>query len=309
MRRLSRVNLFYCWRLVLLICIGFASQAQAEAYGPDANAAVLLRARFAELGPQLESNPYNRPLYLNSLETSNQARGEIYALVNFPLAVVNAALNDPAHWCDVLILHLNTKYCHAATGPGGIRTLRVSMGKKTYQALDDAHALEFVPGLASTTPDYFEIRFNADSGPLGTRDYRLLLEAVAVPGDKTFLHLSYAYGFSFQGRLTMLAYLATVGHGKVGFTSLVKQPGSPPAWVGGMRGTVERNTMRYFLAIDAYLGALAAPPARQQETRLQNWFAATEQYPRQLHEVDRDAYLDMKRRELARMQSPPESAD
>jgi len=68
---------------------------------------------------------------------------------------------------------------------------------------------------------------------------------------------------------------------------------------------VERNTMRYYLAIDAYLGALSAPPAQQFEQRLESWFASTEQYPRQLHEVDRAAYLDMKRREYLRQQQSP----
>ena len=36
--------------------------------------------------------------------------------------------------------------------------------------------------------------------------------------------------------------------------------------------------------------------------RLQDWFSATERYATQLHEVDRAAYLDMKRREYQRMQ-------
>jgi hypothetical protein len=58
--------------------------------------------------------------------------------------------------------------------------------------------------------------------------------------------------------------------------------------------------MRYYLAIDAYLDSLKAPPAQQLENRLQAWFDATERYPRQLHEVERDAYLSMKRDEVQR---------
>jgi hypothetical protein len=61
--------------------------------------------------------------------------------------------------------------------------------------------------------------------------------------------------------------------------------------------------MRYYLAIDAYLGALTAPPAQQLQKRLQSWFTATEQYPRQLHEIERTAYIDMKLREHLRQQS------
>jgi hypothetical protein len=63
---------------------------------------------------------------------------------------------------------------------------------------------------------------------------------------------------------------------------------------------VERNTMRYFLAIDAYLAALAVPPAERLETRLAGWYAGVERFPVQLHELERDEYLAMKRKEVRR---------
>ena len=87
----------------------------------------------------------------------------------------------------------------------------------------------------------------------------------------------------------------------MGFT--VAEParaGREPTYIGGMRGVVERNTMRYYLAINAYLDSLAAPPEKQLEKRFRDWFDATERYPKQLHEVDRDAYLRMKRNEYQR---------
>ena len=43
-------------------------------------------------------------------------------------------------------------------------------------------------------------------------------------------------------------------------------------------------------------------PARQREQRLATWFDATEQYALQLHELDRNDYLAMKRNEFRRMQ-------
>ena len=42
--------------------------------------------------------------------------------------------------------------------------------------------------------------------------------------------------------------------------------------------------MRYYLAIDAYLGALATPAPARFEQSLERWFDATELYPRQLRE-------------------------
>jgi len=55
-----------------------------------------------------------------------------------------------------------------------------------------------------------------------------------------------------------------------------KLPDGQPKYVGGMRGVVERNTMRYYLAIEAHLGALATPLPLQRQKRLHNWFIATE---------------------------------
>jgi hypothetical protein len=100
--------------------------------------------------------------------------------------------------------------------------------------------------------------------------------------------------------LAIKVYLGTTGRDKVGFTRLDASRSDDDAFVGGMRGVVERNTMRYYLAIDAYLDSLAAPPQQRLERRLQAWFEATEKYPRQLHEVERDAYLRMKRGEVER---------
>ena len=82
-----------------------------------------------------------------------------------------------------------------------------------------------------------------------------------------------------------------------------RQGNGQPDYVAGVRGLVERNTMRYYLAIDSFLESAAAPPQAQLEQRLQSWFSAVERYPRQLHEVDRDAYLQMKYAEFARQQT------
>ena len=296
-------NDFLCWLTRLwvaaLVCLG-----TAQAAGPESNSATSLRTKYAELSHSLNNNQFKRPLVLDSVESPSSLKGDIYALIDYPFASVNEALNDPAHWCDVLILHLNTKYCRARTDPSGTM-LTVSIGKKYFQGLDDAYRVAFTYRVATSTPDYFDIGLNAKSGPLGTSDYRIRLEAVALNGGKTFLHLTYSYAYNFVARVAMQGYLTTLGSGKVGFTRTGPPSGRQADYIGGVRGVVERNTMRYFLAIDAYLGALATPPAQQFEHRLQRWFASTDLYPRQLHEVSREAYLEMKRGEYLRMQKPP----
>jgi hypothetical protein len=258
--------------------------------------AVPLRAKYTELGKQLRNNQFQRALYLNSAESSHDLKGEIYAVVDYPFATVNVALNNPTHWCDVLILHLNIKYCHAFSNKAGT-VLTVNLGRKYNQPLADTYRVEFNHRGVITAPDYFAMELNAEKGPLSTHDYRIWIEATSVKDGRTFLHFTYAYAFGLTGRLAMQGYLATIGRDKVGFTATGKLPNGKPTYIQGVRGVVERNTMRYYLAIDAYLAALTAPPEDQLEKRLQLWYNGTDQYARQLHEVERDGYLEMKRRE------------
>lgn len=284
--------------LVWLTCI--AGAAGAALATPDSAAS--LRAKYVSLEGALRQNQFNRPLVLDSLETQNSLKGDIYAIIDHPFGAVSAGLNNPTNWCDLLLLHLNTKYCRAADGPSG-STLSVNIGKKTPEELADTARVEFHYGVAAATPEYLEIVLDAKEGPLGTSDYRILLEAVALPNGKTFLHLTYSYSVKLTGRLAMQAYLGTVGSDKVGFTVVGKESDGQPDYIGGVRGLVERNTMRYYLAIDSFLGAAHMPPAARFEKRLHSWFTAVEVYPRQLHEMDRAEYLDMKRAEYRRQQT------
>jgi hypothetical protein len=130
-----------------------------------------------------------------------------------------------------------------------------------------------------------------------------MLEAVPLDAKRSFVHMSYAYAYGAAARLAMQAYLITAGRDKVGFSVTGTGKDGKPEYVDGVRGVVERNTMRYYLAIEAYLGALAAPAADQPDKRLNDWFAATERHALQLHEIERDEYMTMKRHELQRQQS------
>ena len=274
-----------------LLAVSLAVCASAIAAEPPGGGA--LQEKYQALQPQLTNNQFARPLYINSTESSSSIKGDIYAVVDYPFAQVRASLTTPAHWCDVLILHLNTKYCRP--GPGqNPATLSMRVGKKHDQAIDDAYRIDFNYRVPANGDDYFDVRLAADKGPIDTRDYRIQLEAVPLGDGRSFLHLTYSYSFGLASRVALRAYLATAGSDKVGFSQ------DKSGYVGGMRGTVERNTMRYYLAIDAFLSGLATPPAQQLEQRLQTWFSATERYPRQLHEVDKNEYLAMKRKEYAR---------
>lgn len=278
-----------------------SAAALAWPAGAKSDPGAALRTKYSSLDAQLRDNQFKRPLFLDSAVTPARSRGEMYAVVNYPFAVVRAGLSSPDRWCDVMILHINTKYCRPVVAPSGTQ-LRVNIGKKTPEALADAARVEFSFTVGAASTDYLEVSLAANDGPLGTSNYRIQMEAVALPNAKTFLHLTYAYSTDFSARLAMQTYLATLGRSKVGFTVVGTLPSGQAAYVGGMRGVVERNTMRYYLAIDAYLESLGAAPAAQLDRRLQSWFAAVERYPLQLHEMDQQAYVSMKHAEVLRQQ-------
>jgi 1-acyl-sn-glycerol-3-phosphate acyltransferase len=308
--------------LVLGLGLGLALQgpgtarAQAQAPSPVAGPAPTrsiqpldaagLRAKHTALAPQLRNNQFQGALYLDSVETSRSSRGDVYAVVDHPFVKVSVALSNQDNWCDILILHLNVKYCRGV-GQGSRNTLDVRLGRKFDEPLEKATRLVFAWRVASATPEYLAVELDAPTGPFGTRDYGMLMEAVSLDGSRTFIHMGYSFGYGTVAQLAMSAYLGTIGRDKVGFSTLpAAADGGQPRHVQGMRGLAERNVMRYYLAIDAFLDALAAAPAEQFEKRIAAWFSATEKYPAQLHEVDRASYLAMKRHEVRRqLQQPP----
>ena len=148
-------------------------------------------------------------------KTQNSVTG--HAVVEYPFAAVGAALDGPTHWCDVMILHLNTKYYRGSMDKAH-STLVLNVGRKYDQPLEDAYRFEFNLRVAAESPDYLQAELNADKGPLGASNYRIMLEAVPIEGRRTFLHFTYSYTYGIVGRVAMQVYLATTGRDKMGFT-------------------------------------------------------------------------------------------
>ncbi|HUG23345.1 hypothetical protein [Piscinibacter sp.] len=284
-----------------VLAVALATDAFASAAG-DA-----LRERHATLAPALEHSPFQRPIHIESTETPARLTGEVHAVVDHSFRRVEGALKGAQQWCDILILPFNVKQCHAIGQPTP-KTLALHVGRKHDQPVGDAYRVDFAYRVVANHADYLQVHLNADTGPLGTKDYRIVVEATPLDANRSFLRMSYAYGYGFMARVAMLGYLSTAGRDKIGFSVVGRRPDGTPVHVDHMRGVVERNAMRYYLAIDAYLDSLSAAPHQRTEHRLRGWFAATERYPRQLHEIEQDEYLTMKRREIRRQRSDTQTA-
>lgn len=276
--------------------------ALAAALPARAQDAASLKARHEALRGALAGNAFQRPLVLESSEREDSLQGDIYARIDKPMAVVAPALTGIDRWCEILMLHLNVKQCRAGDAKAG-DALQLIVGQKYDQPLDQAYRFAFAYRVAASRPDYLQVQLTADEGPLGTSRYRIVLELTALDERRSFLHLSYSYGYGLVARMAMQAYLATIGRDKVGFSVVGRQADGRPAYIAGTRGVVERNTMRYYLAVESYLGALSLPPAQQFEKRLAAWHAGVERYPLQLHELELGEYLALKRTQLQRQQA------
>ncbi len=286
------------WRRVRRACVGLALVVGALT-AASAQDAAALKVRHAALHDKLATNQFGRPLVLESRESPDDLKGDVYAVVEHPFETVQQALESSEHWCDILILHLNVKRCRA--GAGTPKMLSLSVGRKFDQPIEDAYTLEFAYRVVATSPEYLQVQLTAEEGPLSTKNYRIQVEVAPIDARRSVIHMSYAYGYGFTARMAMKTYLATIGSQKVGFTILDRKDGKP-VYQGGVLGLLERNTMRYYLAIDAYLSAYALPAADQTEKRIREWYTSTERYAEQLHEMEQLEYLEMKRKEIRRQQ-------
>ncbi len=266
------------------------------AHGQDA---ISLRVQHGELLEALNNSPFKTPLLMESRITEGTLRSDVYAVFDHPYAVLRHALQGRQHWCDIMILHLNVKNCTVTEGVGK-SMMRVAIGRKHDQPLADTYQIDFQYRAPINQPNYLVVQLKADAGPFATRDYRIDVESIPLDEKRSFIHMSYSYTYGVAARLAMELFLSTIARNKVGFSIVDRKPDGAPIHVGGSRGVVERNTMRYYLAIEAFLNAFHLPVKEQPERRLRDWFAATERYPRQLRELVLEEYLPMKRAELER---------
>jgi hypothetical protein len=270
-----------------------------EAAPADAGSAPALREQHQKLAGQLARSPLRRPLHLESVETEGGLQGDVYAVIDHPLEQVRAALADGTQWCEMLLLHVNNRRCRVSRQPEG-ETLTLSVVQRYDKPVDQAFELPFRHRTTSDAKDYLAVKLSAESGPMGTSNYRVTLEAVPLGERQTFLHFGYAYDHHMIARLATMAYLATFGSHKMGFTVIGRTPNGEPEYIRGLRGLMERNAMRYFLTLDAYLAGLDAPPPERAEKRMRRWFEEVERYPAQLHEIDLATYLEHKRSDRRR---------
>ena len=238
-------------------------------------------------------------LLIRSEEQGDTARGSVDAIVDYPFAVLSTALTGIDPWCEITFLHFNIKACvYREDDSGGQVTLY--SGRMHYQPPEKSFRNDYLFREEARTDTRLAVSMLGADGPFGTRDYEIRIEAVPLDAQRSLLRLSYSVSYGLLTRTAQRLYFATAGRHRIGFSS---EDGKP---IRGLRGMMERNTMRFYLALQAYL---EAPADSALETRLARWHALTLNYPDQLRELPLEEYLDNKMRERTHQQTLQQQAD
>jgi hypothetical protein len=292
-------------RFILYVCFAFGAFAivlswRYSAWATEAissDGAVLL-SKYPAIKTNLEANQYGIPLYLESKEESSSLHVDLYGILNYPFDNISKELRSPGNWCDISSLLSNIK-ASIFRRVSSQWLLTLYSGRKYYQAPKDAYQLDFNFRIASLQHDYLDLALTAENGPMFTKDHRIRFEAAAMDKVRTFIHFSYDYTYGAFARMAMKTYYETLGSGKKGFTVTAAGKNGDPVYIGGVRGSEERNAVRYYLAIQTYMDTLNIPEDQKFEKRINHWYDLTERFPLQLYEMDKTEYLTDKRREHA----------
>jgi hypothetical protein len=242
---------------------------------------------------QALGNPF--PFYIESAQNGHNLHADVYVTLDYPVSLLAEVLTLPRMWCEFVPLNLNIKAC-TYRAENGKTQLRLYAGRKFYQTPTESYMLQYQFQVIKQQKDNFMVALTAAEGPFGSTDYVILVEAISVD-NRSFVRVHVSYDTSFWSRLLTSGYLATLGAGKVGFTVIEQTAEGEPVYVEGLRSITERNAMRYYLAMLAFVETLTMPSQRRFDARTERWFDLTEQYHKQLHELDKVDYLETKRRE------------
>jgi len=220
----------------------------------------------------------------------------LFCIIYHPYKTVSENLTSQINWCEIMPQHLNIKACTYQYVTKQCR-LTFHSGRKFYEKADDVYHLDYQFKVSTLNDDYFSATLNSEEGPLDTTDYFINVEAIPLTDSSTFIHLSYEYKFGIWTRIAMSTYFTTIGRKKVGFTISGEDKNKKPIYIKGIRGVIERNSMRYYFAIKSYLDTKNIPIETRFIKKISSWFDLTERHHTQLYEMDKKDYLKYKKME------------
>jgi len=288
----------YFYRLILIACLVQAGPLFAS---PESSLGE------AYLNAKRISGTIHFPFIINSLERGDMLSADVFMLLNVPFTQFRDKLQSPRNWCEFLILTLNIKAC-VNQQISSKQFMVLYAGRKEYQPPEITYQLKYGFHILDNRAQYFDVELTADKGPMLTSNYHIRLQA-APSGKQTLLRLGMSYETSMFSRAATYTYLQTLGRNKIGFSIVGKDEHGQPRYIDGVKAVIERNVMRYFLALSVYMDSTKRVKKADFRIMLQNWFDATERYHAQLHEYARDTYIKAKLHERLNQQALQQQAD
>ena len=260
----------------------------------------VLYAEYKHHRDALTDSDFDAPIVVTSSSENDTMTGTVFAIVSHPFNQVGKLLESSRNWCEASSLHVNVKSCTVNSGDKSPHTdaeLHLYVGQKDYQIPEDAYRFDYHYEITTQSENFIKTRLSADSGPLDTANYRIEIQAIPLDNNSSFVKLSYSAEYGFMSKIMLKTYLATLGRNKVGFTKTGLDENGEPIFIAGIEGIIERNAMRYLLAMRSFLDASSLPHEQQFEAGLKSWFGFTKKYKRQLYELGYKEYMDNKKRE------------
>jgi len=293
MHTIRNLPKFFLFTVAAAILFSTASASAFEK--PRQGEDILLDTYHRNIG-KLETNSFGLPLFLESFERDDRVHVDVFGIFDYPFSSVVNVLKVPANWCDIVSLHPNVKTCTYRELPD-TWLLTFYIGRKVYQPPEDTRQVIYHYRKVDQQQGYLDIILRADAGPFGTEDHTMRFKAVPLDGGRTFVHVSYSYNDSVVLRLAEKIYFATLGREKVGFTVTGTDRNGKPVYIGGPRGAIERNAVRYYFAIQSFMNTLRYPEESRFSMRISKWYDLTTRYRQQLFDLDKKDYLTFKAKE------------
>jgi hypothetical protein len=234
------------------------------------------------------------PIHLKTVQKGNVLNVSLLGTIPFKFSDVATVLAKPGSYCDFLPLLFNVKSC-VITELNPVTRMKFYVAGKHYTPPITSYRIHAVFRMVGRTPDKIRVRMEADPDTPGKSDYDVDLMAIPLDGE-TLMYLKSRYA---PGRFTRIAtntYVNVFARDKPGFTE-IQEPGGKKKLITGFPAVIERSSVRAYFALKAYVLNYHLPPDKRFEACLKTWYDLNKPYKKQLYELERDQYLQIKRRE------------
>ncbi len=221
---------------------------------------------------------------------------ELYGTTQHPFSRLSDELRSPDNLCHILLLHPNVRGC-AYQKINGASVLTVHQVNKFDRPLKDAYIIKYKYQVIAQDSQLLSLLLSADRGPFQTKDHQFSLKAIPLGKDTTLIKIGYSFRYGPGSYLLIKSYFAVWGNRMIGFSKPARQSGPGNVYVRGLRGATERNIVRYYLAIIAYMDTVNDQEDQRFQDRINRWYDLTTRYKKQLYFADKDRYVALKRRD------------